>query len=152
MAYGCQRNRWTALSSAWRFSSGVGRVVVGVAEQLDEPFDPRIPEAFVAAQPVVGARQRSRVDAAIVDAPADGAFHEPGSFERLDVLRCRGERHPIWRRELADGVLTLGKSLEHGPPGLVTECAVDEVEPRVIMFNHAVEDNIARSFVNRLVE
>jgi hypothetical protein len=123
-----------------------------VAEQLDEPLDPRIPEAFVAAQPVVGTRERSRVDAAIVDAPAHSAFHEPGSFQRLDVLRGRGERHPIRRRELADGVLTLGKSLEHGPPGLVTERVEDEVEPRVIMFNHTVEDSGDRSIVNRPVE
>jgi len=138
--------------SAWRFSFGVGRVVVRVAEQLDEPLNPRIPEAFVAAQPVVGARERSRVDAAVVDAPADGAFHEPGSFQRLDVLRGRGERHPIWRRELANSVLTLGKSLEHGPPGVVTKCAEDEVEPRAIMFNHTVEDSGDRSIVNGLVE
>ena len=123
-----------------------------MAEQLDEPFDPRIPEAFVGAQPVVGASERSRVDAAVVDAPANGAFHEPGSFQRLDVLRGRGERHPVWRRELADGVLTLGKSLEHGPPGLVTECSEDEVEPGVIMFNHTVEYNVGRSIVNRSVE
>jgi hypothetical protein len=123
-----------------------------MAEQLDEPFDPRIPKAFVAAEPVVGVRERPRVDAAVVDTPAYGALYEPGSFQRLDVLRGRGERHPIRRRKLADGVLTLGKSLEHGPPGPVTECAEDEVEPRVIMFNHMVEDSTGRSFVNRPVE
>jgi hypothetical protein len=49
-------------------------------------------------------------------------------------------------------VLTLGQSLEHGPPGLVTEGAEDEVEPRVIMFNHTVEDTAGRSVVNHLVE
>jgi len=123
-----------------------------MTEQLDEPLYPRIPEAFIAAQPVVGTRERSRVDAAVVDAPADGAFHEPGSFQRLDVLRGRGERHPIRRRELAHGVLTLGQSLEHAPPGLVTERAEDKVEPRVIMFNHMVEDSGDRAIVNRPVE
>lgn len=123
-----------------------------MAEQLDEPFDPRIPEALVAAEPVVGALERSRVDAAVVDAPAYGAFHEPGPIQRLDVLRGRGERHPIWRRELANSVLALCKSLEHAAPGLVTECAEDEVEPRVIMFNHTVEDNVGRPIVNRAVE
>src|SRR5688572_28226175 len=126
--------------------------VVGMAEQLDEPFDPRIPEAFVAAEPIVGVRERPRADAAVVDAPADGARYEPGSFQRLDVLRGRGERHPKRRRKLADGVLTLGKSLEHVPPGPVTERAEDEVEPRVIMVNHTVEYSTGRSFVNRSVE
>ena len=123
-----------------------------MAEQLDEPFDPRVPKAFVAAEPVVGALERSRVDAAVVDAPADGAVHQPGPFQRLDVLRGRRERHPVWRRELADGVLTLGKSLEHGAAGLVSDCAEDAVEPRVIMFNHTVECSLGRSLVNRAVE
>ena len=50
-----------------------------MAEQLDESFDPRVPEAFVAAEPAVGALERSRVDAAVVDAPANGAVHE-GEF------------------------------------------------------------------------
>jgi hypothetical protein len=35
---------------------------------------------------------------------------------------------------------------------VVTECAEDEVEPRVIMFNHTVECNAGRSIVNRSVE
>jgi hypothetical protein len=123
-----------------------------MAEQLDEPFDPRVPQSLVVAQPVIGACERSRVDAAVMDAPADGAFHEPRSFEGLDVLRGRGERHPIWRRELTHGVFAFGESLEHAPAGLVAECAEDEVEPRVIMFNHVVEDNGGSSFVNHQVE
>ena len=123
-----------------------------MAEQLDEPFDPRIPEALVATEPVVGVLERSRVDAAVVDASANGAFHEPGPFQRPDMLRGRGERHPIWRRELADSVLTLCESREHGSPGLVTERVEDEVEPRVILFNHTVEHNVARLFVNLTVE
>lgn len=123
-----------------------------MAEQLDEPFNPRIPEAFVAAKPVVGAGERSRIDAAVMDAPADGAFHEPRSLQRLDVLRGRGERHPIRRGELADGVLALGESFEHGTPSLVTERAEDEVEPGVGMFNHMVEDIGVRRIVNPLVD
>src|SRR5438067_237580 len=123
-----------------------------MAEQLDEPCDARIPEAFVAAEPVVGALERSRVDAAVVDAPAHRAVHEPGPLQRLDVLRGRGERHAIGRRELAHGVLTLGKTPEHRAPGVIAEGAENTVEPRRIMFNHMVEDSARRSFVNRAVE
>ena len=120
-----------------------------MAKQLDEPLDPRVPQAFVAAQPIVGARERSRVDAAVMNAPTDGAFHEPRPFQRLDVLGCCGERHPIWRGKLTHGVLASGESLEHAAAGLVAECAEDEVEPRVSMFNHVVEDSDGCSFVNR---
>lgn len=123
-----------------------------MAEQLDEPFDPRIPEALVAPEPVVGALERLRVDAAVVDAPPNGAFYEPGPLQRLDVLRGRGERHPIRRRELANGVLTFCQPLEHGAPGLVTECAENDVESPSMMFNHEVEDSCARSIVNCPVE
>ena len=123
-----------------------------MAEQLDEPFDPRIPEAFVAPEPVVGAPERAWVDPAVVDAPANGALDEPRPFQCLDVLRGRRKRHPMWRRKLADGVLTLCELLEHGAPGLVTECAEDEIEPRVIMFNHIVEYIRCRRIVNSMVE
>lgn len=123
-----------------------------MAEQFDEAIDPRIPEAFVVAQPVIGASERAWVDAAVMDAPTDGAFHQSGSFQHLDVLRSCGERHPIRRRELADGVLAPGQSFEHGPTSLVTEGAEDEVEPRLMMFNHMVEYRIHGTFVNRSVE
>src|SRR5688500_750132 len=98
-------------SSLW--SSCVGRVVVGVAEQFNESLDSCVPEALVAAQPIIGTRERTRVDATVVDAPAHGALYEPGSFERLDVLRGRGERNAVRRSKLADSVLSGSQSLEH---------------------------------------
>ena len=109
-----------------------------MAQQLGEPLDARIPEAFVVTQPVVGALERPWVDAAVVDASAYGAFHEARPLEGLYVLRRRGKRHPVWRGELADGVLALGESLEHRPPCMVTEGTEDEVES-VYTFNHVVE-------------
>jgi hypothetical protein len=109
-----------------------------MSEQLDEPLDARIPEALVVTEPVVGALERPGVDAAVVDASAHGAFHKASPFERLYVLRRRGERHPVWRGELADGLLALGEPLEHRPPGVVAKGTEDEVES-VWTFNHIVE-------------
>lgn len=123
-----------------------------MAEQLGEPFDPRIPETFVVAQPLVSALERSRVNAAVMDATADSAFYQPGSLQRLDVLRGCRERHLIRRRKLAHSLLTFGKALEHAPPSLVTECAENEVEARVSMFNHTVEHMLILPIVNPLVE
>src|SRR5581483_9529956 len=110
-----------------------------MAQQLDEPLDAHIPEAFIAAEPFVGARQRSRIDAAVVDAPAHGAFHESRAFESLDVLRRRGERYRERGGELADAQLALGQALEHGAARMIAERAEDNVEPSVVMFNHMVE-------------
>jgi len=124
-----------------------------MAQQLDEPLDSRIPEAFVGAKPVVGALERPRVDAAVVDSPTHGAFHESCPLEGLDVLRCRGERHLIRCRELTNGLLAFGEALEHRAASMVAERAEDEVESRLlIMFNHMVEHIGERQIVNRFVE
>ena len=125
---------------------------MGMAQQLDEPLDARIPEAFVAAKPVIGASEGPRIDAAVVDATAHGALDKPGALERLDVLGGCGERHPVRRCQLPDGVLALGEALEHRTAGRVAEGAKDEVEACVMMFNHMVEDSAAPRIVNYPVE
>jgi hypothetical protein len=123
-----------------------------MAKQLDESLDTRIPEALIAAEPIVGALERPRIDAAVVDASADGAFHEPGPLEGLDVLGCRGEGHPVRCRELANGLFTFGEPLEHRAPGVVAESAEDEVELHLLLFNHTVEHIQMPWIVNRFVE
>ncbi len=123
-----------------------------MAEQFAEAIDPRIPQAFVLAEPMVGALQRSWIDAAVVDAPADGALDESGSFQRLDVLRSRSKRHPIGCSELSHGVLARGESREHGTPSVVAQRTEDGIESFVIMLNHEVEYTTPGLFVNQLVE
>ena len=109
-------------------SLSVGRVVVGMSEELGEPLDARIPEALIAPQPGVGALELSRLDATVVDASAHGALYEPGALECLDVLGRRGQRHPVWRGQLAHGELRACEALEHGSARAVAEGAKDEVE------------------------
>jgi hypothetical protein len=123
-----------------------------MAEQLDEPLDSRIPEAFVPAEPTIRALERTGIDAAVVNSSAHGALHESRPLQGLDVLRRRGERHPVWCRELANSLLALGEPLEHGAPRVVAERAEDEVESRVLMFNHDVEYTNRPLNVNRMVE
>lgn len=73
-----------------------------------------------------------------MDPSADGAFHEPGPLERLDVLRRGGQRHAVRCGQLADGLFALRETLEHGAPGGVAERSEDEIESRML-FNHMVE-------------
>lgn len=122
-----------------------------MAQQLGEPLDARIPQAFIAAEPIVGALERPRIDAAVVDAPAYGASHESGLLESLDVLRRGGERHPVRRGERADGLLAFREPLEHCPPRPVGERAKNEIES-CWLFNHAVEYMRRRLIVNHVVE
>lgn len=123
-----------------------------MAEQLGEPPDTRIPEAFVGAEPVVGALERTRIDAAVVDASTHCAFHEARPLQGLDVLRRRRERHPIRCRELADGQLPFSEPLEHGTPSVIAERPEDEVESRPCLFNHKVEYITRQTIVNRFIE
>ena len=118
-----------------------------MSEQFDEPLDACIPEAFVVTEPVVGARERPRVDAAVMDASANGALHKAGPLEGLDVLR----RREAVRGELTGGLFAPGEALEHRPPGVVAEGAEDEVES-MCTFNHIVEYGHGTMIVNPVVE
>lgn len=123
-----------------------------MAKQFDEPVDARIPESFVGAEPTVGPLERPRVDAAVVDASTDGALHESGPLEGLDVLRRRGEGHPVRCRELANGLLPFGEPFEHRTPGVVAERTEHEIELRLMLFNHTVEHTDSPLIVNQFVE
>lgn len=114
-----------------------------MAQQLGEPLEARIPEAFVTAQPIVRARQGARIDAAVMDASAHSSLNEPGFLEPLDVFGRGGERHAIGRCQLANGLLSLGESLEHRASGPVAERPEDEIEA-CVLFNHMVEHISAR--------
>lgn len=121
-----------------------------MAEHLGEPVDSRVPESLVGFEPVVRALERARVDPAVVNASANSAFHEPCLLQRLDVLRCRGKRHPVGSSELSNGLFPLSEPLEHRSPGAVTERAKDKIES--LLFNHKVEYIASLGIVNRSVE
>jgi hypothetical protein len=123
-----------------------------MAEQLDESLEPRIPEAFVGTKPVVGALERTRIDTAVVDASAHGAFHQAGPLQGLDVLRRCGKGHVVRCRQLADGQLPFGEPPKHGTPSVVAERTEHEVEARLSLFNHVVEYMGRLPIVNWFVE
>jgi len=110
-----------------------------MAKQLGEPLDSRIPESFIAAKPVVGAREGPGVDSAVVNSPAHGALDQAGPLEGLDVLRRRGEGHAVRRRKLAHGLLAFRESLQHPAPGVIGKCAENQIKSCPTMFNHMVE-------------
>src|SRR5688572_12075802 len=119
-------------------SLGVGRVIVRVPQQLDEPLDARVPQAFVVAEPVVGALERPGVDTAVVDASPNCSGDEASPLQGLDVLRGGGQRHPVRSGQVADGLLPPCEPLEHRPPGGVAEGAEHEIEAARTL-NHVVE-------------
>jgi len=123
-----------------------------MAKQLGEALDSLIPEALARTKPVISTRERAWVYAAIVNATPDGSLHEPCPLESLDVLRCGGERHLKWRRQLADCVLPARKAGEHCAAGLIAQRMTHEIETFSRMFNHMVEHSTHCQIVNPLVE
>jgi hypothetical protein len=81
-----------------------------------------------------------------------GALHQSGPLERLDVLGCRRERHPIGGRELGHCLLAPGEPLEHRTTSAIAEGPKDHVEPRFTTFNHVVEYIAVGGTVNPSVE
>src|SRR5262245_25534418 len=72
-------------------------------------------------------------------APLDPAPHQSCFLQRLDVLRCRRERHAEWARKLADTALCKRQAVQHRPPRGVGESVEHGVESLGLMFNHEVE-------------
>ena len=86
------------------------------------------PEALVEAQPLVGAGERSGVEAAEMGAAAHLAADQPGVLQRLDVLRGGRERDREGFGELADRSLAAGELAKHPPPRGVAERVKDGIE------------------------
>ena len=64
-----------------------------LAQEPVERIEAVGPEAFVEAQPFVGAGERPGLEAAEMGAAAHLAADQAGVFQRLDVLGGGGERH-----------------------------------------------------------
>lgn len=99
-------------------------------QQLLQSRETNVPEPLVAAEPLIGFGERLRIDAAVVCASAHGSLHEPGSLERLNVLRRRRQRHLVGLGKLANCVLARRQPLEHTAPSGVSERTEDKVELR----------------------
>jgi hypothetical protein len=72
-------------------------------------------------------------------ASADLAMDQSGVLERLDVFRCRRERHGKGLSELAHGALTSGELAQHPPARGIAESMEYGVELSGLKFNHMVE-------------
>ena len=50
-------------------------------QHFHQSFDARIPKLFIRTQPVIRATKWTWIDAHIVNAPANGAFHQTRAFQ-----------------------------------------------------------------------
>ena len=109
------------------------------AQEPFEHIEPVGPEALVEAQPLVGAGERSGVEAAQVGAAADLATDQPGVLQHLDVLGGGRERDREGFCQLAHRSLAAREVAEHLPPRGIAEGMKHRAEHRVFLFNHMVE-------------
>ena len=59
---------------------------------------------------------------------ADLAADQPGTFQRLDVLRGRRQRHLVRLGQLANGAFAFGEFAQHLAARGVAQCVKDRVE------------------------
>ena len=116
-----------------------------LAEEPFEHIQTVGPEALVEAQPLVGAGERSGVEAAQMGAAAHLATDQPGVLQRLDVLRGGRERDSEGFRKLAYRSLATGEFAKHPPARGVAEGVKDGIQLRRLQFNHTVEYKCAFS-------
>ena len=105
---------------------------VVLAEEPFEHIQTVGPEALVEAQPLVGAGERSGVEAAQMGAAAHLAADQPGVLQRLDVLRGGRERDREGFRKLAHRSLATGEVAQHLPARGVAEGMKDGIELRCL--------------------
>jgi hypothetical protein len=98
------------------------------AEQPFELVQTFGPEALVKAQPLMGAGERSGIEAAEMRAAAHLAAEQPGVLQHLDVLRSGRERDGERFGKLADGALAAGEIAKHVPARGVAEGVEDGVQ------------------------
>src|SRR4029453_8304124 len=65
---------------------GMSSFLLWMAKQCFERFESFGPQFLVRAQPIVGLRERFRVEPAVVGPAAHGPPHQPSVFERLGGL------------------------------------------------------------------
>ncbi|KJB94441.1 hypothetical protein N826_11755 [Skermanella aerolata KACC 11604] len=101
---------------------GGGLAGVLLAEEAFKGIQAVGPEAFVEVQPLVRARERSRIQAAQMGAATNLAPDQSGAFQYLDVLGGSGERNREGFRELPDRPLSARELAEHVAAGRIAEC------------------------------
>ncbi|KRB50913.1 hypothetical protein ASE04_13420 [Rhizobium sp. Root708] len=98
------------------------------AKKLLQQIQASIPEALVEAQPFLGARQRSGIEAAYMRAAANLSADEAGIFKRLDMFGRRGERNLKGFRELSYSSFAVRQRAQHPSSGSVAEGVKNRVE------------------------
>ena len=111
-------------------------------EPGSKAVEPRVPERFVAVEPLARLAQRAPLQPAADHAAFLLPHDQPGVLEDVQVLQEAGQRHRERSREIADRLLAAFQSRQHGAPRRIGQRAEHGVEPmrpagRIIL-NHMV--------------
>ena len=98
-----------------------------------------LPERAAVVEPLLGGRERLRLDAAHAYATDLLGRHDATRLEHLDVLDHRRERHVERRRQIADGGGGSDETLDHLPTrrvGQRVEETVERMVKHVLYYSH----------------
>ena len=114
-------------------------MVLLVLQKRVQAVEARVPEFFVALQPIHRSFQRTALELTAHHAAGLATHDEPGIFQNTEMLDESRQRHRERLRELADRTFAALEPGEHGTARGIGEGAENRVEPAGRIVNHKVK-------------
>jgi hypothetical protein len=113
-------------------------------EQVLQPVEVGLPEAFVEGDPCLGCLERFGIESDHAAGSFPLAANQRGALKHVEVLGDGGERHAVRLGEFADRPLVARDVAQDGAPGCVGERVEYGIEGCGVLgggalFNHMVE-------------
>jgi hypothetical protein len=114
-------------------------LVLLVLQKRVQAVEARVPEFFVALQPIHRSFQRTALELTAHHAAGLAAHDEPGIFQNTEMLDESRQRHRERLRELADRTFAALELREHSTARGIGEGTENGVEPAGRIVNHKVK-------------
>ena len=114
-------------------------MVLLVLQKRVQAVEARVPEFFVALQPIHRSLQRTALELTAHHAAGLCAHDEARILQNTEMLDESRQRHAEWLGELTHRAFAMPELREHRTPRGVGECAEDDVESIARIVNHKVK-------------
>ena len=114
-------------------------MVLLVLQKRVQAVEARVPEFFVALQPIHRSFQRTALELTAHHTAGLASHDKPGIFQNAQMLDESRQRHRERLRELADRAVAVLEPGEHSTARRIGEGAENRIEPAGRIVNHAVK-------------
>ena len=104
-----------------------------------QAVEARVPELFVALQPIHRSFQRTALELTAHHAAGLLSLDQPCILQNAEMLDESRKRHAEWLGQVPDRAVAMPKPGEHGPARGIGKSAEHRVEPGCRIVNHKVK-------------